>query len=82
MQMFWHYAYRNKTKGIVMNLKKSIKQACLNENIKQVELADRLGIKPQQLSAIMSRGSTSIAMLASIGTKIKLEPLIQTGKLR
>ena len=55
-----------------MNLKKSIKQACLNENIKQVELADRLGIKPQQLSAIMSRGSTSIAMLASIASELKM----------
>ena len=56
-----------------MNLKKSIKQACLNENIKQVELADRLGIKPQQLSAIMSRGSTSIAMLASIASELKMK---------
>ena len=56
-----------------MNLKKSIKQACLNENINQVELADRLGIKPQQLSAIMSRGSTSIAMLASIASELKMK---------
>ena len=71
--MFWHYAYRNKTKGIVMNLKKSIKQACLNENINQVELADRLGIKPQQLSAIMSRGSTSIAMLIRIASELKMK---------
>lgn len=71
--MFWYYAYRNKTKGITMNLKKSIKQACLNENINQVELADRLGIKPQQLSAIMSRGSTSIAMLVSIASELKMK---------
>ena len=56
-----------------MNLKKSIKQACLNENINQVELADRLGIKPQQLSAIMSRGSTSIAMLVSITSELKMK---------
>lgn len=56
-----------------MNLKKSIKQACLNENINQVELADRLGIKPQQLSAIMSRGSTSIAMLIRIASELKMK---------
>ena len=73
MQMFYAYDYQNKHKEPKMNLKKSIKQACLNENIKQVELADRLGIKPQQLSAIMSRGSTSIAMLASIASELKMK---------
>ena len=56
-----------------MNLKKSIKQACLNENIKQVELAERLEISPQQLAAIMSRGSTSIAMLIRIASELKMK---------
>ena len=56
-----------------MNLKKSIKQACLNENINQVELAARRGIKPQQLAAIMSRGSTSIAMLIRIASELKMK---------
>ena len=56
-----------------MNLKKSIRQACLNEGIKQVELAERLEIKPQQLAAIMSRGSTSIAMLIRIAFELKMK---------
>lgn len=56
-----------------MNLKKSIKQACLNESISQVELSERLGIKPQQLSAIMLRGSTSIAMLVRMSSELKMK---------
>jgi len=41
----------NQQKETKMNLKKSIKQVCLNEGIKQKDLAERLGIKPQQLNA-------------------------------
>ena len=63
----------NQQKENKMNLKKSIKQACLNEGIKQKDLAERLGMKPQQLNCTMSRNSMSMASLEKIATELKMK---------
>ena len=63
----------NQQKETKMNLKKSIKQVCINEGIKQKDLAERLGIKPQQLNCIMTRNSMSLTSICKIAKTLDMK---------
>lgn len=65
-----------------MNLKKSIKQACLNKEVTQKSIAENLGFSPTQLQVIMKRNSASTAMLLSIADAfgMKLSEFIALGE--
>lgn len=65
-----------------MNLKKSIKQACLNKEVTQKAIAEKLGFSPTQLQVIMRRNSASTVMLLAISDAfgIKLSEFIALGE--
>ena len=65
-----------------MNLKKSVKQACINADMKQKDLAEKLGMKPQQLNCTIARNSTSFAMLARLAAAfdMKVSEFIALGE--
>lgn len=65
-----------------MNLKKSVKQACINADMKQKDLAEKLGMKPQQLNCTIARNSTSFSMLARLAAAfdMKVSEFIALGE--
>jgi plasmid maintenance system antidote protein VapI len=65
-----------------MNLRKSVKQACINADIKQKDLAEKLGMKPQQLNCTIARNSTSFAMLTRLASAfdMKVSEFIALGE--
>ena len=65
-----------------MNLKKSIKLACLNKEVTQKAIAEKLGFSPTQLQVIMKRNSASTVMLLAISDAfgIKLSEFIALGE--
>lgn len=65
-----------------MNLRKSVKQACINADMKQKDLAEKLGMKPQQLNCTMARNSTSLSMLARLAAAfdMKVSEFIALGE--
>lgn len=65
-----------------MNLRKSVKQACINADMKQKDLAEKLGMKPQQLNCTIARNSTSFAMLARLAAAfdMKVSEFIALGE--
>ena len=65
-----------------MNLKKSIKQACLNNEVTQKAVAEKLGFSPTQLQVIMKRNSASTGMLLAISGAfgMKLSEFIALGE--
>ena len=65
-----------------MNLKKSIRQDCLNKEVTQKAIAEKLGFSPTQLQVIMKRNSASTVMLLAISDAfgIKLSEFIALGE--
>lgn len=65
-----------------MNLRKSVKQACINADMKQKDLAEKLGMKPQQLNCTIARNSTSFAMLTRLAAAfdMKVSEFIALGE--
>lgn len=65
-----------------MNLKKSIKQACLNKEVTQKAIAEKLEFSPTQLQVIMRRNSASTEMLLRISKafEMKLSEFIALGE--
>ena len=65
-----------------MNLKKSIKQACLNNEVTLKSVAEKLGFSSTQLQVIMRRNSASTEKLLRISGafEMKLSEFIALGE--
>jgi len=65
-----------------MNLKKSIKQACLDKDVTQKSVSEKLGIDPMTLQVIGRRNSASLDTLKKLANAfdMKLSEFIALGE--